>query len=110
MNSLPFFILAAILEIGGCFGFWLWIREGKSSIWILPAMAALAGFAWALTKVESEFAGRAFAAYGGIYIASALIWMWIIERKRPDMWDVTGTLICLVGAAVILLGPRSAAA
>ena len=106
---MPYFILAAVLEIAGCFGFWLWARDGKSWVWLLPALVALAGFAWALTRVEADFAGRAYAAYGGIYIMAALLWLWGVERKTPDVWDLTGALVCLAGAAMILLGPRAAA-
>ena len=84
MPSVLFFILAAILEIAGCFAFWQWHRADKSVLWLLPGIVALAGFAWILAQVEVAFAGRAYAAYGGIYIASALLWLWIIEGKRPD--------------------------
>ncbi|MEM9480183.1 MAG: YnfA family protein [Verrucomicrobiota bacterium] len=110
MHSIMFFVLAAILEIAGCFAFWVWMREGKSWIWAIPALAALAAFAWALTRVDSEFAGRAFAAYGGVYITAALLWLWIVEKKRPDIWDTTGAIVCLAGAAIILFGPRAASA
>ena len=72
-------------------------------------MAALALFAYLLTLVDSPLAGRAYAAYGGIYIASALVWGWAMEGHRPDRWDVAGATICLIGMAVILFGPRPAA-
>ncbi|MEM0896309.1 MAG: YnfA family protein [Verrucomicrobiota bacterium] len=110
MHSILFFLLAAALEIAGCFGFWLWMREGKSWVWTLPALVALAGFALALTRVDSEFAGRAFAAYGGIYITAALLWLWMIEKKRPDIWDTSGAIVCLIGATIILFGPRAVSA
>ena len=64
-------------------------------------------FAWLLTLVEAAFAGRAYAAYGGIYIAASLGWLWAIEGTRPDRWDMTGALICVIGAGIILFGPRS---
>lgn len=69
-------------------------------------MASLAAFAWLLTLAESAAAGRAFAAYGGVYILASLAWMWLAEGVRPDRWDLLGGAICLAGAAVILLGPR----
>lgn len=102
------YVAAALAEIGGCFAFWAWLRMGKSVWWLVPGMASLALFAWLLTLVESDHAGRAFAAYGGVYIASALLWLWIVEGARPDRWDVIGAAICLGGAALILFGPRSA--
>lgn len=102
------YVAAALAEIGGCFAFWAWLRIGKSVWWLVPGMASLALFAWLLTLVESDHAGRAYAAYGGVYIASALLWLWIVEGARPDRWDVIGAAICLGGAALILFGPRSA--
>jgi small multidrug resistance family-3 protein len=66
----------------------------------------LATFAWLLTLVDSAAAGRAFAAYGGVYIAGSVLWLWLVEGVRPDRWDLSGAVICLVGAAVILAGPR----
>jgi len=107
---MPSFILysaAAIAEIGGCFAFWAWLRLGRSIYWILPGLLSLTVFALLLTRVESMFAGRTFAAYGGVYIAASVIWLWVVEGQRPDRWDVLGSVICLVGAAIILWGPRS---
>lgn len=69
-------------------------------------MASLALFAWALTRIDADFAGRAYAAYGGIYILASLIWMWVVEGSRPDRWDAIGAAICVVGAMVIVFGPR----
>lgn len=104
--SFAVYALAALAEIAGCFAFWAVLRLGKPAIWLLPGIAALVVFAWALTRVDAAFAGRAFAAYGGIYIAASLGWMWAVEGARPDRWDIIGTSLCLAGAAVILLGPR----
>jgi small multidrug resistance family-3 protein len=97
---------AALAEIVGCFAFWAWLRLDRSSLWLLPGMASLALFAYLLTFVESEAAGRAYAAYGGIYIVAAILWLWGAEGHRPDRWDVTGGAICLVGMTIILFGPR----
>jgi small multidrug resistance family-3 protein len=97
---------AALAEIAGCFAFWAWLRLGKSAWWALPGAASLVVFALLLTRVESDLAGRAFAAYGGIYIAASLIWLWAVERQAPDRWDVAGATVCLIGAGLILYGPR----
>jgi len=98
--------LAALAEIAGCFAFWAWLKLDRSPLWLLPGLVSLALFAWLLTLVPSEAAGRAYAAYGGVYIAASLIWLWVIEEQRPDRFDLTGAAICLVGAAVILLPSR----
>ena len=73
----------------------------------MPGVASLCAFAYLLTLVDADHAGRTYAAYGGVYIASAMLWLWIAEGVKPDRWDVAGTATCLVGAAIILLGPRS---
>lgn len=103
------YIGAALAEIAGCFAFWAWLRMGKSIWWLLPGMASLALFAWLLTLVDADHAGRTYAAYGGVYITAAIIWLWIIEGARPDRWDLIGAALCLSGAALIMFGPRSAA-
>ena len=100
------YIGAALAEIAGSFAFWAWLRLGHSIWWIVPGLASLGAFAYLLTLAEVGFAGRTYAAYGGVYIAASLTWLWLIEGMRPDRWDVTGAVICLVGAAVIVLGPR----
>jgi small multidrug resistance family-3 protein len=97
---------AAVAEIAGCFSFWAWLRMGKSPLWLLPGMLSLALFAYLLTLVASDAAGRTYAAYGGVYIVASILWLWFIESQRPDRWDVTGAAVCLVGAGIILLGPR----
>ncbi len=102
------YALAAVAEIGGCFAFWAVIRLGRSPWWLVAGMASLIAFAWLLTRVDTAAAGRAFAAYGGVYIAASLAWMWVVEGVRPDRWDALGTALCLMGAAVILLAPRGA--
>ena len=97
---------AALAEIAGCFSFWAWLRLGKSPLWLVPGMGALALFAYLLTLAPSDAAGRAYAAYGGVYIVASILWLWIAEGARPDRWDVAGAGICLAGAALILFGPR----
>jgi small multidrug resistance family-3 protein len=106
--SYIYYLLAAVAEIAGCFSFWAWLRLGKSVFWLIPGVASLIVFAWLLTLVDAPAAGRAYAAYGGIYIAASLAWLWLAEGVRPDRWDLTGAAICLVGASVVLLAPRGA--
>lgn len=106
--SIVAYVAAAVAEIAGCFAFWAWLRLGKSALWLLPGLASLAAFAWLLTLSPSVYAGRAYAAYGGAYIAASLGWLWIVEGYRPDRWDVIGAAICLAGASVILWMPRQA--
>jgi small multidrug resistance family-3 protein len=107
MTAAPFiYVAAAVAEIAGCFAFWAWLRQDRSALWLVPGILALALFAWLLTRIDADFAGRAYAAYGGVYIVASLLWLWIIEGARPDRWDLMGGAICLAGAAVILFGPR----
>lgn len=100
------FFLAAVFEIGGCYAFYLWLRLGKSAWWIAPALFSLTLFGLILTRVEAAYAGRAYAAYGGIYIVTSLIWLAVIERARPLSTDWMGALLCVLGATLIVLGPR----
>jgi small multidrug resistance family-3 protein len=106
MTSLLWYVLAALAEIGGCFAFWAWLRMHKSPFWTIPGVLSLVVFALALTRIDTANAGRAYAAYGGVYIVSSILWLWMVEGVPPDTWDITGTLISLAGAAVILFGPR----
>lgn len=106
--SWVYFALAAIAEIAGCFAFWAWLKLDRSPLWLIPGMASLALFAFLLTRVDSEAAGRAYATYGGVYIVASIAWLWLIEQKAPDRWDLMGATVCLSGAAIILLGPRTA--
>lgn len=98
------YIGAAVAEIPGCFSFWAWLRLGHSAWWLAPGITSLVLFAYLPTLVESDAAGRAYAAYGGVYIAASILWL--IEGARPDRWDLIGAAICIVGAIVILTGPR----
>ena len=107
MTTILIYLGAALAEIAGCFAFWAWLRLGKSVFWIIPGILALAVFAYLLTRIESDFAGRAYAAYGGVYIASSLLWLWAVEGVQADRWDLIGAAICLLGATVILWGPRA---
>jgi len=109
LRSLAWYGIAALAEIAGCFAFWAWLRLGRSGWWLAPGGLALLAFAWALTRIDTPFAGRAYAAYGGVYIVASLFWLWLVEQTRPDRWDLIGGAVCLAGAALILLGPRQPA-
>lgn len=106
MWTIAAYIGAAIAEIAGCFAFWAWLRLDRSIWWVVPGLVSLAIFAVLLTLVDSNVAGRAFAAYGGVYIASSLAWLWLVEGMRPDRWDLAGGIICLIGATIIIAAPR----
>ncbi len=107
--SLIVYVGAALAEIAGCFAFWSWLRLGRSPWLLAPGLLSLGLFAFLLTRIDSSTAGRAYAAYGGVYITASLLWMWAVERRPPDRWDLLGALICLAGAAVILFGRRAGA-
>jgi len=100
------YALAALAEIAGCFAFWAWLRLAKPIWWLAPGLVSLALFAWLLALVPSEAAGRTFAAYGGVYIVASILWLWLVEGRLPDRWDISGAAICLAGAGLILFGPR----
>lgn len=107
MTTLVIYAAAALAEIAGCFAIWAWMRQGANALWLVPGLASLVVFAWLLTLAPSDVAGRAYAAYGGVYIAASLLWLWLVERQRPDHWDLSGAGIVLVGAAIILWAPRA---
>lgn len=102
MRNLGLFALAAAFEIAGCFAFWLWLRRGVSPFVAVLGIVSLIAFAVVLTRVDSAFAGRAYAAYGGIYIAASLTWLWLAEGQRPTVADLIGAGIAIVGALVII--------
>ena len=100
------YVAAALAEIAGCFAFWAWLRSGRSALWLAPGILSLVAFAWLLAKSDAELAGRAYAAYGGIYIVMSLVWLWRVEGVRPDRWDLIGATLSVAGAFVILFGRR----
>jgi len=100
--NLAFFAVAALFEIAGCFAFWLWIRRGGSLHVAALGVISLIAFAVTLTRVDTAFAGRAYAAYGGIYIAASLLWLWLAEGQRPTPTDLVGAAIAVVGALVVI--------
>ncbi|MFD0912817.1 YnfA family protein [Methylophilus luteus] len=104
-NTLLLFVLTAIAEIVGCYLPYLWLREGKS-IWLLvPAAISLAIFAWLLT-LHPTAAGRVYAAYGGVYIGVAIVWLWLVDGIRPTAWDLLGAAVAMLGMAIIMFAPR----
>ena len=102
IGNLLAFAAAATLEIAGCFAFWMWIRQGRSPWVAVAGVASLMGFALVLTRVDSAFAGRAYAAYGGIYIAASLVWLWLVEGQRPTPTDFAGAAVAVAGALIVI--------
>ena len=109
IKTLLLFVLTALAEIVGCYLPYLWLRQGKPAWLLVPAAASLALFAWLLT-LHPQAAGRVYAAYGGVYVAVALAWLWWADGVRPTPTDWLGVGLCLAGMLVIMLGPRAAAA
>jgi small multidrug resistance family-3 protein len=106
LKTVGLFIITALAEIVGCYLPYLWLREGKT-IWLLaPAALSLAAFVWLLT-LHPTAAGRVYAAYGGIYIFMAILWLWAIEDIRPTTWDIVGASVALIGMAIIMFAPRT---
>ncbi|MBO7913592.1 YnfA family protein [Vibrio sp. G41H] len=106
-KTVGLFVLTAVAEIVGCYLPYLWLREDKS-IWLLiPAAISLALFAWLLT-LHPTATGRVYAAYGGVYISVALIWLWLVDGEKPTTWDLFGGSVALLGMAIIMFGPRNA--
>lgn len=105
LKTVGLFLLTALAEIVGCYLPWLWLRRDGSAWLLLPAAASLAVFAWLLT-LHPTASGRVYAAYGGVYIGSALMWLWLVDGIRPSRWDLLGAGLCLLGMLVIMFGPR----
>lgn len=106
MKDILIYIGAAFFEIFGCFAFWNYFKLDKSPYWLMPGILSLMMFAFLLTKVQTEFAGRAYAIYGGIYIVASLLWLYFAEHQTPDKWDIIGAGVSIVGASIILFMPR----
>jgi small multidrug resistance family-3 protein len=99
------FLLTAVAEIVGCYLPYLWLRRGRSAWLLVPAGLSLATFVW-LLSLHPTAAGRTYAAYGGVYVATALVWLWMIDGIRPDRWDLVGAFVTLIGMAIIAFAPR----
>jgi len=104
MKTFFLYLATALAEIVGCYLPWLWLKQDRSAWLLLPAAASLALFAWLLTLHDSA-SGRVYAAYGGVYIAVALAWLWAVDGVRPSAWDCVGVVLALAGMAVIVLQP-----
>ena len=104
--AIVLFILAGIAEIGGGYLIWLWLREGKSFYWGMFGGIALALYGVIATFQSFPSFGRVYAAYGGVFIVLSVLWGWGVDKKAPDLYDLVGAGICLVGVAVMLLAPR----
>jgi len=104
-RTVALFVLTAVAEIAGCYLPYLWLRRGRSALLLVPAALSLAAFAWLLT-LHPTAAGRTYAAYGGVYVATALVWLWIVDGVKPDRWDLLGTAVTLIGMAIIAFSPR----
>jgi small multidrug resistance family-3 protein len=101
------YLAAGFAEIAGCFAFWAWLKMGRSALWAIPGTSSLLLFAFLLTRIDSSSAGRAYAAYGGVYILASLLWMHVVEGKHADRWDGIGAAICVIGSLIIMFGPRA---
>ncbi len=106
LKTVGLFLITALAEITGCYLPYLWLREGKP-IWLLiPGALSLAAFAW-LLSLHPTAAGRVYAAYGGVYIFAAILWLWAVDGIRPTLWDIVGSGVALLGMAIIMFGPRT---
>ena len=106
LKTLGLFIVTALAEILGCYLPYLWLREGKSVWLLIPAAISLAAFAW-LLSLHPTAAGRVYAAYGGVYICMAILWLWAVDSIRPTVWDLVGSGVALLGMAIIMFAPRN---
>lgn len=106
LKTFALFAVTAVAEILGCYLPYLWLRQGKSAWLLLPGAASLALFAW-LLSLHPTAAGRVYAAYGGVYIGAALLWLWLIDGIRPTPWDLLGCTVALAGMTIIMLAPRN---
>ena len=99
------FFVTAVAEIIGCYLPYLWLKKDASAWVLLPAAISLALFVWLLT-LHPITAGRVYAAYGGVYVGVAILWLWIVDAVRPTTWDLLGVTFFIIGMAIIVLGPR----
>ena len=106
LKTAGLFFITAIAEIVGCYLPYLWLREGKTIWLLLPAALSLAAFAW-LLSLHPTAAGRVYAAYGGVYIATAILWLWAVDGIRPTVWDLVGSAVAVTGMAIIMFAPRA---
>ena len=107
LKTVILFLVTAVAEIVGCYLPYLWLREGKSAWLLVPAALSLALFAW-LLSLHPTAAGRVYAAYGGVYIFVAILWLWSVDGIKPTVWVIVGSLVALTGMAIIMFAPRNA--
>jgi small multidrug resistance family-3 protein len=107
VKTVLLFLITAVAEIVGCYLPSLWLTQGKSIWWLLPGALSLAAFAW-LLSLHPEASGRVYAAYGGVYIFVAVLWLWAVDGIRPGPWDLVGAAVALTGMAIIMFAPREA--
>ncbi|MEW5889887.1 MAG: YnfA family protein [Pseudomonadota bacterium] len=105
MRTVALYLVTALAEIIGCYLPWLWLKQNGSAWLLLPAAASLAAFAWLLTLHDAA-SGRVYAAYGGVYIGVAILWLWAVDDIRPSSWDVAGVAVALAGMGIIAFQPR----
>lgn len=105
LKTLGLFVLTALAEIVGCYLPYLWLREGKTVWLLLPGALSLMAFAW-LLSLHPTAAGRVYAAYGGVYICMAIVWLWSVDGIRPTFWDLLGSSVALLGMAIIIFAPK----
>jgi small multidrug resistance family-3 protein len=106
VRSIALFVLAALAEIGGAWLIWQGVREHRGAVFVGAGIAALGAYGFVATFQPDPHFGRILAAYGGIFVAGSLLWGVIVDRFRPDRYDVVGALFCLLGVAVIMYAPR----
>ncbi len=104
MKTLLLFVATALAEIVGCYLPYLWLKQGKPMWLLIPGALSLALFAWLLTLHETA-AGRVYAAYGGVYVCVALVWLWAVDQVRPTAWDIAGVAVALLGMSIIMFQP-----
>ncbi|MGG5826419.1 YnfA family protein [Aeromonas salmonicida] len=107
LKTIGLFLITAVAEIVGCYLPYLWLTQGRSVWLLLPAGLSLVLFAW-LLSLHPTAAGRVYAAYGGVYIFVAILWLWLVDGIRPTIWDLVGSLVALLGMAIIMFAPRPA--
>ena len=107
LQTVALFVITAIAEIIGCYLPYLWLNQGKSAWLLIPAAISLCAFAW-LLSLHPTSAGRVYAAYGGVYIGVAIMWLWLVEGVSPTLWDIVGSAVAVTGMAIIMFAPDNA--
>nr|WP_272886562.1 YnfA family protein [Stutzerimonas kunmingensis] len=106
IKTFALFAVTAVAEILGCYLPYLWLKQGRSAWLLVPAAISLALFAW-LLSLHPTAAGRVYAAYGGVYVGVAILWLWVVDGIKPTSWDFVGSAVAMTGMAIIMLGPRT---